>query len=142
MGTVDDSVTTNTKHQNTKAYNMVKGENGTMDRWQNRTTEKKYAPAETLGPDGGPLTPKSAPGAAGGPSGKLTAGLVQGFQLLQEQGRSRRRRSTCRGRDDGHGLALWHGLPLTESVLGAAEGTDTRGCGGTPTQHAACTCGV
>ena len=32
MGTVDDSVTTNTKHQNTKAYNMVKGENGTMDR--------------------------------------------------------------------------------------------------------------
>jgi len=66
MGTVDDSVTTNTKHQNTKAYNMVKGENGTMDRGQNRTTEKKYAPAETLGPDGGPLTPKSAPGTAGG----------------------------------------------------------------------------
>ena len=72
MGTVDDSVTTNTKHQSTKAYNMVKGENGTMDRGQNRTTEKKYAPAETLGPDGGPLMPKSAPGAAGGPSGKQT----------------------------------------------------------------------
>ena len=73
MGTVDDSVTTNTKHQSTKAYNMVKGENGTMDRGQNRTTEKKYAPAETLGPDGGPLMPKSAPGAAGGPSGKETS---------------------------------------------------------------------
>ena len=71
--TISTSVTTNTKHQSTKAYNMVKGENGTMDRRQNRTTEKKYAPAETLGPDGGPLMPKSAPGAAGGPSGKETS---------------------------------------------------------------------
>jgi len=66
------------------------------------------------GPHGGP------PGAAGAPAGKRTAGRVQGFQLLQEQGRSRRRRSTCRGRDDGHGLALRHGLLLTESVLRAA----------------------
>jgi len=44
-----------------------------MDRGQNRTTAKKYAPAETLGPDGGPQTQKSAPGAAGGPSGKETS---------------------------------------------------------------------
>ena len=110
--------------------------------------------------DGGPRTQGSAPGAAGGPSGKRTAGRVQGFQLLQEQGRSRRRRSTCRGRDDGHGLALRHGLPLTESVLRAAAAARqtagrfqsipatrmrcrrTHAAAGTPTQHAACTCGV
>jgi hypothetical protein len=113
-----------------------------------------------LGRDGGPRTQESAPGAAGAPSGKRTAGRVQGFQLLQEQGRSRRRRSTCRGRDDGHGLALRHGLPLTESVLRAAAAARqtagrfqsipatrmrckrTHAAAGTPTQHAACTCGV
>ena len=43
---------------------MVEGENGTMDRGQNRTAAQKSALAETLGPDGGPQTPKSAPGAA------------------------------------------------------------------------------
>jgi hypothetical protein len=46
--------------------------------------------------------------------------IISLFQLPQEQGRSRGRRSTCRGRDDGHGLALRHGLPLKESVLCAA----------------------
>jgi len=61
-----------------------------------------------------------SPGRRGGQSGKRTAGRVQGFQLPQEQGRSRRLRSTCRGSYDGHGLALRHGLPLTESVLHAA----------------------
>jgi hypothetical protein len=44
-----------------------------MDRGQNRTAAKKYVLAETLGPDGDPLTPKSAPGAAGGPPGKETS---------------------------------------------------------------------
>ncbi len=39
---------------------------------------------------------------------------------LQRQGRRRRRRSACRGRDNGYGLALRHGLPITESVLHSA----------------------
>ena len=36
------------------------------------------------------------------------------------EGRRRRRRSACRGRDDRHGLASRDGLPLTESVPRAA----------------------
>ena len=91
-----------------------------MVRGLSREAARGSARAGTLGRGGGPRTPGPAPGAEGGPSGKRTAGLVQGFQLPQDQGRSRRRRSTCRGRDDGHGLALRHGLPLTESVLRAA----------------------
>ncbi len=88
---------------------------------------------------------------ARGPLGKRTAGRVQGLQLPQEQGRSRRRRSTCQGRNNGHGLALRHGLLLTESVLRAAAAAHqiagffqsipaTRmRC---RVQHAACACGV
>ena len=40
------------------------------DRGRSRSTAKRNAPAETLGPDGGPLTPKSVPGAAVGLAGK------------------------------------------------------------------------
>jgi hypothetical protein len=61
-------------------------------------------------------------GARGGEGavGKVDRRAGTRVPIPQEQGRSGRRRSTCRGRDDGHGLALRHGLPLTESVLRAA----------------------
>jgi hypothetical protein len=51
---------------------MVNGENGTMGRGRHRRASQKSALAEKLGHDGGPQTPKSATGAAGGPSGKQT----------------------------------------------------------------------
>jgi len=49
---------------------VVKGENRAADPGRSRPTAKRNAPAETLGYDGGPLTPKSAPGAAEGRAGK------------------------------------------------------------------------
>ena len=49
---------------------MVKGENRAADRGRSRSTVKRNAPAETLGPDGGQLTPKSVSGAAEGRAGK------------------------------------------------------------------------
>jgi hypothetical protein len=51
---------------------MVKGENGTMGRELHRREARKAALAETLGNGGVPQAPKSAPGAAGGPSGDKT----------------------------------------------------------------------
>jgi len=45
---------------------MVKGENRAAVQGRSRSTEKRNARAETLGPDGGPLTPKQVPGAAVG----------------------------------------------------------------------------
>jgi hypothetical protein len=51
---------------------MAKGENGTRDPGRSQRAAQKPALAEILGHDGGPQTPKSAPGAAVAPSGKQT----------------------------------------------------------------------
>ena len=61
---------------------------GSMGRGRSREAARGSARAGTLGRGGGPRTPGSAPGASGGRSEKRKAGMVQGFQLPQEQGRS------------------------------------------------------
>jgi hypothetical protein len=48
------------------------GENGTRGPGRSQRAAQKPALAEPLGHDGGPQTPKSAPGPAVGPSGKQT----------------------------------------------------------------------
>ena len=72
------------------------------DRGRSRKTTKRNAPAETLGPDGGPLTP--APGAAEGRAGKEkpTQNLFPSKMVKTGGERGRRRRSTGQGRDERH----------------------------------------
>ena len=93
MGTVDDSVTTNTKHQNTKAYNMVKGENGTMDPGGNARPRWRSADAQVGAGSGG--------GAVGKRDIHTPSISVQNGEDGR-QSRGRRRRSECPGRDDWH----------------------------------------
>jgi hypothetical protein len=83
---------------------VVKGENRAADPGRSRPTAKRNAPAETLGYDGGPLTPKSAPGAAEGRAGKEkpTQNLFPSKMVKTGGERGRRRRSTGQGRDDRH----------------------------------------
>jgi hypothetical protein len=98
----------------------VKGDGGSMGRGE---ASRGSARAGPFGRGGGPRTPGSAPGEAGG--AVLKNDKTKEYISVQNEGwtgegRRRRRLSACRGRDDGNGLEVRHGLPLTESVLYAA----------------------
>jgi len=85
------------KHIKTEVCRKLpSGTNARLDRHPQSKDEDKScteaargsARAETLGRGGGPQTPGSAPGAAGGGAEKRKEGRVQGFKLPKEQGGS------------------------------------------------------